>query len=303
MQQIISFLQQLSLAQILAAAGGFVLLFTLISLMRGGSKDSKDQNSDQSAGRYKNKNSGRNNSLSRKEPAWDQKGAVQQQSFSVTETDVSEQQPQKKKSFFSLFGSKDKNSPDNSTDESAVLQPAGQLFTHSRATDHFNETVKPGPASDLKSPDTDDLDRIFTVMLKAGAVTPKAALVTNYEHQYLEKLRIWFGYRYHIYCQVSVGSVLSINTEVSNLNLQQRRTFAQKCHNMSFDFMLVEKSTDSILCAIELDDPTHMQSSRMSRDRRLDKVCAAVGLPIFHITNIYQKPDLGRMKPMCMKIR
>lgn len=166
-------------------------------------------------------------------------------------------------------------------------------FKHGPVSAYYKELLKPGPACDLKAPDLDELDETFTVMLKAGAVQKKNFLVTDFEHQYLQKLRMWFADRYEIYCQVSVGSSLGIDPDVSNLPAQQRRTFAQKCHNMSFDFMLVDRATDRITCVVELDDPTHMRGDRKARDRRLDKVCAAANLPIFHITKLEQKPDLN----------
>ena len=169
-------------------------------------------------------------------------------------------------------------------------------FKHGRVTDHFNELIKPGSVMADNIPDLDETDEIFTTMLRAGAVTGKHHLVTNYEHQYLEKLRMWFGERCHVYCQVSVGSAVQINADVSSLNLPQRRTFAQKCNNMSFDFMLIDKRTDRIVCAIELDDPTHKRIDRKMRDRRLDRVCKAANIPIFHVTNLYQKPDISRIR-------
>ncbi|HIV54466.1 MAG TPA: DUF2726 domain-containing protein [Candidatus Anaerobiospirillum stercoravium] len=173
--------------------------------------------------------------------------------------------------------------------------PAVRYFKHPKADGSYKELVRDGSLLDPKIPDFDEIDQIFTAMLKAGAITGKEYLVTNFEHHYLEKLRIWFGQDYYIYCQVAVGSALNINADVSNLNMVQRRTFAQKCHNMSFDFMLVQKRTDRIICAIELDDPTHNRVERKLRDRRLDRVCAAAGIPLFHITNINQKPDVERI--------
>lgn len=226
-----------------------------------------------------------NKAFNRKEPGWD--------SAQSNSSNHSNESADGEKGFFSkLFGSKKSK---EESEQSLESVPTKVGFNHPNVTDHFKELVKPGPASDLKSPDVDELDQIFTTMLKAGAVTAKPHLVTNFEHQYLEKLRIWFSYRCYIYCQVSVGSVISINAEVSNLSMQQRMKFAQKCQNMSFDFLLVEKTTERIVCAIELDDPTHLRPDRMSRDRRLDKLCAAANIPIFHITNIYHKPDLRRM--------
>lgn len=173
--------------------------------------------------------------------------------------------------------------------------PTIRHFKHPKADGSYKELVRDGSLLDPKIPDFDEIDQIFTAMLKAGAVTGKEYLVTNFEHHYLEKLRIWFGADYYIFCQVAVGSALNINADVSNLNMVQRRTFAQKCHNMSFDFMLIEKRTDRIICAIELDDPTHNRVERKLRDRRLDRVCAAAGIPLFHITNINQKPDVERV--------
>ena len=170
-----------------------------------------------------------------------------------------------------------------------------RYFKHPKADGSYKELVRDGSLLDPKIPDFDEIDQIFTAMLKAGAVTGKEYLVTNFEHHYLEKLRIWFGQDYYIFCQVAVGSALNINADVSSLNMVQRRTFAQKCHNMSFDFMLVQKRTDRIICAIELDDPTHNRVERKLRDRRLDRVCAAAGIPLFHITNINQKPDVERI--------
>lgn len=171
-----------------------------------------------------------------------------------------------------------------------------KYFKHAKVTDYFRELIRPCPVMDASIPELDDTDRIFSTMLKAGAVSGKLHLVTNYEHQYLEKLRLWFGERCYIYCQVSVGSSVHINADVSELNMAQRRTFAQKCNNMSFDFMLIDKQTDRIVCAIELDDPTHKKIERKLRDRRLDWVCKAANIPIYHITNINQKPDLSRIR-------
>lgn len=191
---------------------------------------------------------------------------------------------------------KQKESVNSKLDFLLDQAPVVRHFKHPKANSTYKELVRDGSLLDPKIPDFDEIDQIFTAMLKAGAVKGKEYLVTNFEHHYLEKLRLWFSKDYYIYCQVAVGSALTINADVSKLNLVQRRTFAQKCHNMSFDFMLVEKGTDRIICAIELDDPTHNRVERKLRDRRLDRVCAAAGIPIFHITNIYQKPDIERLR-------
>lgn len=47
------------------------------------------------------------------------------------------------------------------------------------------------------------------------------------------------------------------------------------------DFVLVEKSDFSLLCAIELDDKSHRRFDRVKRDKFLDDLFAQVGLPLF----------------------
>ena len=100
--------------------------------------------------------------------------------------------------------------------------------------------MRDGSLLDPKNPDIDEIDQIFTEMLKAGAVTGKEYLVTNFEHHSLEKLRIWFGQDYYIFCQAAVGLALNIYADVSNLNMVQPRIFAQKCPNMSLDCLSVQ---------------------------------------------------------------
>lgn len=168
-------------------------------------------------------------------------------------------------------------------------------FKHKKVDNKYKQIVKPGP--NVTVPDLDELDAVFTKMTASGAVEGRRHLVTNYEHQYLEKLRLWFGATHRVYCQVAVGSAVKINPHVTDLPPVKRLQFAQKSHNMSFDFMLVERKTDRIVCAIELDDPTHKSADRMQRDTRLDKICTAAKLPIFHITDINQKPDISKIRP------
>lgn len=177
-------------------------------------------------------------------------------------------------------------------------QPIIKDFRHKKVDDKYKQIVRPGPIK-KRLPDIDEVDTIFTRMTANGAVEARRVLVTNYEHQYLEKLRLWFGDTHYVFCQVAVGSVIKINADVLSDQIPQnkRRLFAQKCHNMSFDFMLVERRTDRVICAIELDDPTHTTPDRMQRDTRLDKVCEAAKLPIFHITDIFQKPDISKIVP------
>lgn len=274
---IIEYLFSLSLSQLVLHIAGALFVVLIIGLLMpsGGQKSKEQDNKAQSKTRR---------------PA-----------ANKANKKASEPQKEASKGFFSNLFSKKPHDPSfdflNNKSDQALTG-----FTHPNATDHASELVKATPDSAAKGPDTSELNALFTTMIKAGAIEHKNFLVTNFEHHYLEKLRIWFGYKYEIYCQVSVGSVVNINpmvdlpkTASEKIDRKQRLLFAQKCHNMCFDFLLIEKGTDRIVCAIELDDPTHLSEDRKQRDRRLDKICIAAKLPIFHITNIYQKPDIRRL--------
>lgn len=281
---ILEYLYSLSLSQLFLHAAALLLVAVLIALiLPSGSKNKSNKvSNDNKSKNQRNKKKPYPHAKAKDQPNEEKKPGFFKRMFSKAPHD----------SAFDFLKSKE--------------DQAINGFTHPKATDHVRELVKATPESAVKGPDTTELNSLFTTMIKAGAIERKNFLVTNFEHHYLEKLRIWFGYKYEIYCQVSVGSVVNIDPMVAlpefkdkakklKYGRSDRLTFAQKCHNMSFDFLLIEKATDRIVCAIELDDPTHLNEERKQRDKRLDKICIAANLPIFHITNIYQKPDIRRL--------
>ena len=126
-------------------------------------------------------------------------------------------------------------------------------------------------------------------MISAHVFYRKQRLVTDYEFKYLNNLRSWFGSDFDILSQVSFGALLAIDTTGMD---QEESNVAQKIQRMIVDFVVVSKSTDEVVCIIELDDATHGREERQQRDRRLDAVCLAIKLPIFHVTQLQQKPDI-----------
>ncbi len=148
------------------------------------------------------------------------------------------------------------------------------------------------PPEEQESED-EKLDGYLACMISSDSFARKQRLVTNFEYGYLKNLRRWFGSNFHIMPQVSLSALLTINTKVAcNLKGWAKGMVANKIHNMTVDFVLVNKTTENIICVIELDDPTHNLAQRQCRDRRIDAVCMATCLPIFHITAQDQIPDL-----------
>jgi len=62
------------------------------------------------------------------------------------------------------------------------------------------------------------------------------------------------------------------------------------------DFVLVEKVSAALLCAIELDDKSHARKDRVKRDKFLDQVFAQVELPLFRFRaqNEYSVADIRK---------
>ena len=317
--QVVSYFTSLSQAGLmLHAAGGLFILIVLYSLLPSGNK--KEENQAGAKGGKKSSISYKSTSKARGktkiEPTLT-RAELQEQSGRDYEESFKKAAKEQKKREHSLcwwrrpkpldpqtveavkLANSDKESVNNKLDFLRISRqrPDCDEFKHGKVDDSYKELVIAKPTDYLNYPDVEEIDKVFRVMLNAGAVRPRKHLVTNYEHQYLEKLRMWFGERFFIYCQVSVGSMVIIDSDVSDLPMVKRHQFAQKCHNMSFDFVLIDRLSDAVVCAIELDDPTHKEATRIFRDRRLDHVCLAAKIPLFHITDINQKPDLRKIAP------
>ena len=77
----------------------------------------------------------------------------------------------------------------------------------------------------------------------------------------------------------SVREVLQVRADVRRDRLKYFNWISQK----HVDFVLCDKDTMQILCAVELDDRSHERSDRQQRDAFLDKAFKKAKLPLFHI--------------------
>ena len=61
-----------------------------------------------------------------------------------------------------------------------------------------------------------------------------------------------------------------------------------------FDFVLVDKQSFQVLCAIELDDKSHNQKERRKRDKFLNKVMAQTRIPLhrFQVQGYYDSKQI-----------
>lgn len=92
--------------------------------------------------------------------------------------------------------------------------------------------------------------------------------------------------------KVSLGDLFYVQTG----DYSQNRVYRNKIDRKHIDFLLYDPQTLQPILGIELDDKSHERKDRQERDRFVDGVFAAAGLPIAHIPvrPIYQATQLNQ---------
>ena len=91
----------------------------------------------------------------------------------------------------------------------------------------------------------------------------------------------------------SVREVLKVSAEV----VTERQKYFNWISQKHLDFVLCERRTMRILCAVELDDRSHEQKERRQRDAFLDKAFDTAGVALFHVPcrKNYGERELGEL--------
>lgn len=110
------------------------------------------------------------------------------------------------------------------------------------------------------------------------AQTP--ALFSPAERSFLGVLDQAVGEQYRIFGKVRVADAIQPRR---GLDKRKRQIAFNEISSKHFDFLLCARSDLSILCAIELDDASHKQTSRRERDLFLENTCRAADLPLLRI--------------------
>lgn len=80
--------------------------------------------------------------------------------------------------------------------------------------------------------------------------------------------------------KVRVADVISPEKGLSKGDWQ--RAF-NKISRKHFDFLLCKTEDLSAVCAIELDDKTHLENKRQERDLFMDEICRTAKIPLIHV--------------------
>lgn len=98
------------------------------------------------------------------------------------------------------------------------------------------------------------------------------------------------GYTY----KVRLADIFGIK---KGLERAQRTRSLNKITSKHVDFLLIQKSDGNPILGIELDDSSHDEEDRMSRDAFIDTVFASAGLPLLHIPvkQAYDRNEIHRL--------
>ena len=105
----------------------------------------------------------------------------------------------------------------------------------------------------------------------------KEALFTKAEQKFLRALEEAVEEDYMIFGQVRLCDVIQARKGLDRKSWG--RAFA-KIKAKHLDFVICDPEDLSIICAIELDDPTHERADRKKRDHFLNHAMAAAGVPL-----------------------
>jgi hypothetical protein len=141
-------------------------------------------------------------------------------------------------------------------------------------------------------------EEVFWRVFNAGVlIERKRYLCNKTENEYHKRLTEWFGQCFDIHCQVAEGH-LFIYADWSDVSDSDRKRFATICNTMVLDYVLVNKTSRMLYCAIELDGPAHEMSARIVRDKMLNAIMGRINIPLLHtpVSRMNEKPDIWKFK-------
>lgn len=118
----------------------------------------------------------------------------------------------------------------------------------------------------------------------------RTALFTATEAKFLQALREAFP-GFDIFGQVRLEDVISVKRGLERAEHQTARNRIKSRH---LDFVLTDPVSTWIVCAIELDDPSHSSPRALRADDFKDKALSAAGIPILRVrvSPTYRASDL-----------
>lgn len=120
-----------------------------------------------------------------------------------------------------------------------------------------------------------------------------SALLTPAELSFYHVLKIAVSDQYDIFAKVRLADLVSVTKGMDSVEWAKAFNKIKAKH---IDFVLCDKNTSEILCAIELDDQSHSQSKRQQRDDFIVKALESAKTPFvrFDVTRTYQSDTISK---------
>jgi len=110
--------------------------------------------------------------------------------------------------------------------------------------------------------------------------TKKDFFMSRAEHECYDALIEAVGHDFYIFAQVHLPTI--INHTVKGQNWQGALSHINR---KSVDFVLCDKSYISPKLAIELDDKSHQETDRASRDQEVERILSEADIPLLRLEN------------------
>lgn len=110
--------------------------------------------------------------------------------------------------------------------------------------------------------------------------TKKDFFMSRAEHECYNALIQAVGHDYYIFAQVHLSTI--VNHTIKGQSWQGALSHINR---KSVDFVLCDKSYISPKLAIELDDKSHQEEERKTRDQELERILAEAGVPLLRLEN------------------
>lgn len=135
---------------------------------------------------------------------------------------------------------------------------------------------------------------LFVIVLPARHTSAKPyerlpSILTPPEQHFYKVLSSVVREQTIIMAKVRVADLLKVRRSI---NKKHFWSYFSKISQKHIDYVLIDPQTFTTLCAIELDDKSHLNLDRMKRDRFVNQIMAQTGIPLYRFS-VRRRYDRG----------
>lgn len=145
----------------------------------------------------------------------------------------------------------------------------------------------------------------FVIVLPARHTSAKPyerfpSILTPAEQHFYKVLSSVIEGQAIIMAKVRVADILKVKRSI---NKKHFWSYFSKISQKHIDLVLIDPQTFTTLCAIELDDKSHLNLDRMKRDRFINQVMVQTGIPLyrFSVRRRYDRAEILEKINACIK--